>query len=213
MALAKDRRTGGSRRRGVALAIALAAHAAMFTALVSRFESPRRVYAPTVMDVELVVPRLLERPPPSPRRLPQAVRPPAAPQAPPILHQPAAQTSPDPSALPPPAPGPVVDGEGVRQALRGLVGCSQAGLLGLSEAERQRCQDRLARVPGGDTRSAQIERDLARRAAAAKGPEKEGVLARTPHNGCVPRVKEKEEGTVGLARQDWTTGIACAWAF
>ncbi len=213
MALAEDGRAGRSRSRGVALALAMAAHALLFTALVWRFESPSRTYAPTVMDVELAVPRPLDRARPPPPRSGKPAHPAATPEAPPILHQPAQETSPDPVALPQPAPGPAVEAEGARQALRGLVGCGHAGFLGLTEAERQRCQDLLARVRGGDARSAQIELDLARRAAAAKGPEKEGFLARTPHNGCVPRVKEKEVGVPGETRQDWTTGIACAWSF
>ena len=126
---------------------------------------------------------------------------------------------PPPSAVAPlsAAPSPPSDASEVRHTLRGLVGCDHAGFLSLSEAERQSCRDQLARGRDGDARSTQIERELARRAAAAKGPEREGILARTPHNGCVPRVKEKEMGQAvarpDLGRQDWTAGIACAWSF
>ncbi len=212
---AEDRRRGlgTPRGRALALAVALVAHAVLLTALLWRFETWPAEYATPTMEVVFVPPPLARTP--RPARSPATIAD-RAPRPPPELHVPAA---PIPSPIVPlPAPlSPPSDAPEVRQALRGLVGCDHAGFLGLSDAERERCRDRLARTRGGDARSAQIELDLARRAAAAKGPEKEGFLARTPHNGCVPRVKEKEMGEqvarADLGRQDWTTGIACAWSF
>jgi hypothetical protein len=193
-----------ARRRGLAVAIALAAHVVLLTDLLWRFETWPAEYSTPVMAVDLVrLPRARAPKPPGfavaarTRAELAPIQPHVTPTLPPVATAP-------PSAQ--------VAGD-VQHALRGLVGCNHAGFLGLTDAERQRCQDRLARAGGGDPRSAQIELDLARRAAAAKGPEREPFLARIPHNGCAPRVKETEEGTAGVARQDWTAGIACAWSF
>jgi hypothetical protein len=209
--LADDRRPGAG--RALAVALALSIHAVLFAGLLWRFEAVPKDYAPPVISVELTRPRWMDIP--RRRSYPPADSPVAART---FLPPPRPELAPAPADQPPgPGAAPPSDPEGgsagLRQTLRGVIGCDHAGFLGLSAAERQHCQDRLARDQTVDVHAARPGLDLSRRGAFAKRDGPDPFLAREPKNGCAPNVKETETGTAGAVRQDWTAGINCAWAF
>lgn len=201
-----DRRRFAARRRGAAIAAAVAAHLLFLLGLMWSLGTTPRFYEPPVVSVTLVPPW-----PAPPVRARRAV----ADRPSPIVPRRAVAV---PAEAPPPAilpltPAPMADG--ARNALRDLVGCDHAGLAGLNEAERQRCRDRLAGVRSGDLKG-DFGVAPAKRArfAADRTAAREPMLARTPKNGCRPRVQEKEASAPSLQpRQDWSGGITCAWDF
>jgi len=193
------------RRRGLAVAFAVAAHLILFAGLLWRIEPPVKLDTAPVMQVDLVGPW----PTPLPHHAPAAPR--SRSETAPWVQD----VAPPDIAPRPVTPSPADAGPGpgeLRAALRGRLGCDHPGLVGLSAAERQACQDRLARARPADGRANSAHLDLSRGGALAGG-DGEPFLARKPHNGCVPNVAEKETGTVGAVRQDWTAGINCAWSF
>jgi hypothetical protein len=202
--LAMDARPGAALRRNLAIAVSVAAHLLVFLALFWKFgAAPAYVEFP-VMNVQLT-PLPKSRPPPAPVKAegPPAKAFPERPVFPPVLARPATGAQ-EPGALP---LRPTSEGEGasVRQALRGLGGCSHAELLNLSPSERQVCGDRLAKAPtGGD-----LHLDLDRRGYAASKAQ-EPYLQRKPKNGCKIGAggDTTPSGVQGVAG-----GLGCALSF
>ncbi|MDE2488983.1 MAG: hypothetical protein KGO51_16445 [Alphaproteobacteria bacterium] len=94
--------------------------------------------------------------------------------------------------------------------LRRTVGCTQARLLGLTRAERVKCEEQFA--GGRNPPPLPIGMDPAKQAAfAARSSRDRGpLLARRPHNGCDPEISEKEFSHGSVGRQDWKMGLGCA---
>lgn len=204
--IGQHRRLARLRGRGLAVALALAVHAILFAGLLWRIEPPVKVDTTPVMVVELTRPW--------PNRLPNRASISGGPRSETTPRRQVVQAPPDvePRLVVPQIDDPAIGSDSLRQSLRGRVGCDHSGFLGLSAAERQGCQDRLAQGRAADGRANGAHLDLSRGGVLAKG-DAEPVLARKPHNGCVPNVAEKETGTVGAVRQDWSAGIKCAWSF
>jgi hypothetical protein len=94
--------------------------------------------------------------------------------------------------------------EAVRPVLRGLLGCEQARLLGLTAEERQHCLDRLAEARAAAPTTLNLD------ARGAFGREPEPYLARKPTRGCKPRAA----GDAGpMGNEGAAAGLACAWSF
>lgn len=202
-----DRRRGVARDRSLAIALSLAAHVLAFLALFWKFGASLAYPETQVMNVELAQPwRRPASVPPKPLRRHSA---PSRPHLPPVLSQPLTQAL--PADVVPQAPPPESDAR-VRNALRGIVGCDRATLMQLTPAERQRCLDRLAKVPGA---GGQLPLNLDKRGDYAGAKNREPFLARTPKNGCAPRVAESDVQAIGQGqqKQNWTASVGCAWSF
>jgi hypothetical protein len=114
------------------------------------------------------------------------------------------------------------DGQNLRNALRGLVGCADPAASRLSREERTACDRRLAAArpaPVGPQFSAE---ELAEFNADKQDP----ILVRKAHNGCLPRLANRPQPTLNpfaaLAsgpprptRSGAATnfGGGCAWSF
>jgi hypothetical protein len=144
------RRRIADRRRIAAVSLAILAHVALFSLLLSG--TGRLPFQPIWREQPTEVwlaPRLLVRPPPPQRRPPESRAAPssrahaaATPSSgPPALSQ-APSQAPGPSA--PGVASPVAPSPGVGAALRGWVGCAQPDAAWMSDADRARCRERLA---------------------------------------------------------------------
>jgi len=113
----------------------------------------------------------------------------------------------------PPAVRPDEDAAAVRTLLRGVLGCGHQALLHMSPSEREACDERLAaaRQTDRDRRFSQLNLD--KRGAFAASKVHEPLLARTPKNGCEPRVKENQIGALGVVRDEWVASVGCALSF
>lgn len=190
---------GKHRRRNLAKGLAIAGsavfHAIVFAAMVWNVGTQPAYPVAPVMLIELT-PRP-PRPRPSPRE----------PRAPPprVLARPAEIPPPDaaaPSIVQPRRPGEA----GVRNALRGRVGCDRAALLAMTSSEREACLDRLAKARETDPKMARLDLDPRGRFAT----EAEPYLARKPKNGC----KVGAGGDVApFGEQGAAVGLNCAWSF
>jgi len=195
----------GARRRNAAsgLAVSLLAHVLMLTALVAGL----RIYQPPAptppIELQLLPPLDVQRPPLKPVPLKRAASArPAAPAAPPSASAVAAE----PAARPVETPAPsVADAEQLRGVLRGLLGCERPALL--KEGERRACDQRASRPAMA---LSTVDPDNRARYVAAQN--REPFLARKPHNGCVLRVGDQDEGTTSQGGSI-AAGIACAWSF
>jgi hypothetical protein len=138
---------------------------------------------------------------PSPPRLPPPA--PAANLLPPVLTQPAPAAA-QPEAAP--------NGQPFRNALRGLVGCSDPSAYHLSREERAACDQRLAAAkpaPVGPEHSAEA---LAQYNADKQDP----ILIRKTHNGCLPHLGDRPADAAASARRSGSTttyGLSCSWSF
>jgi hypothetical protein len=129
----------------VAAILAVGLHAALLSILLlARYDEP--VAQDRVLQVMLTPPlRIRHVPPPSP--------PPPRPDPPARPADVRERAAPPQAAAPAPRPDWRVQdtetdpADGVRKALRSGVGCSAADLLALTKAERQACQERLAKGP------------------------------------------------------------------
>jgi len=210
--MAAERRAARASRRTLAVAASVAAHAAFVVLLVWRLGSPPDVSPATVMNVVLTPfgHHDASKPATEPKR-----EPPGSEMA--TASSPAhADERPKPAApgdrkaegvVEPPASG---LSDGMRQALRGLLGCERATLLDLSPEERQRCRDRTtaeaARLRG--VGAPKLNLDKGGEFAAGKSPEP--YLARRPRNGC----KTRAGGDVApMGEEGVALGLACAWSF
>jgi hypothetical protein len=187
-----------SNDRAVAIAASAAAHLAFFALIVWRLGATPHQAEPPVLNVQLV-PHL--RPPadaPKRRR--------------------AEMAAPRPARLPPssePLPiaplvtaGPADRSAEVRQALRGLVGCSHAALARLSAEEQARCREREVAALTVDGNAPPPRLNLDRRGEYAGDPEP--YLSRRPKKGCKPRAA----GDVSVFGQEGVAaGVSCAIPF
>jgi hypothetical protein len=120
----------------------------------------------------------------------------------------------------PPAPPQAeanADSQGLRDALRGRLGCADPAANRLSREERVACDQRLAAArpaPVGPQFSAE---ELAQFEAENKY---DPILVRKPHNGCLPRLGQNQPPTHGNVpplptRSGASTafGLSCAWSF
>lgn len=189
------------RRRALGIVASAAAHAVVLVLLAWHLgRAPPPAEAPA-FNVELVT-----LPPREPRKPPAQGDRAARTEAALRLHI-APVVTPSADALPivpPPAP----DGEaGVRQALRGRLGCQHAALVDLSPEERRRCQESLA-VASGRPDPAAPKLNLDRRGTFAENPEP--YLSRRPKNGC----KVRAAGTADpMGKEGPAAGVSCAWSF
>jgi hypothetical protein len=202
--LSLEPRRSWPRDRVLAVAASVVAHLAFLVLLLAHLGSalPRDETPP--MEVTLVAP--WQKSPLSPA---SAARP--STHTAPATTQPK-ETRPEPALAPPPAQAPAASptpAPNLGAALRGRLGCDHASLVDLSPAERQRCQDRFAKAPEP---GAAKPLDLSCGGAIVER-SREPFLARTPHNGCVPNLDQKERSLLGVSRSDWSTGVKCAWSF
>ena len=194
--MAEQRRA--TRARAWAVAASTAVHIAVFAVLAWRLGATPELAEAPVMNVQLAT---LSHPKPrEPRREPVPAT--VATSQPPRPDTPVVRPADQPSMV---LPGDETRrGEGVRQALRGRLGCEHADLMGLSEKERERCREQLA----AGARGADVKLNLDRRGRFAEDPEP--YLARRPKNGCTVRAAgdQTPSGEVGAA-----AGVGCAWSF
>jgi hypothetical protein len=204
-----DRRRAVARDRSLAIALSVAAHLLAFLALFWKFGASLAYPETPVMNVELAPWSRTSPAPPPPVKPPKAKPNPIHPNLPPVLTQPLSEARPADAVPQAPVPQtPVDEATRLRNALRRGAGCEHADLLGLSAAERQACQDRQAKAQGGGPR---LNFDL--RGGYAKN--REPFLARTPKNGCAPRLAESDVQAIGQGqqKQNWTASVGCAWSF
>lgn len=191
-----------TRDRWLLLILSVGAHVVVLSWLMTHRQPFSRAIEPPTMEVMLMPPLLRRAPLAEPRRAPakpvKAHVPRSVERAPVVRHDPAVAT-PDGGAT-----APAVE-PGVRQALRGLLGCRHAALAGLSPEERQRCQDRLGALA---EQEASQKLNLDTRGVFARDPDP--YLARKPKNGC----KARAGGDVApTGKHGAALGVGCAWAF
>lgn len=213
-------------RRAWAMGLAACAHLLALVGMGWRIPklagpSPAEEHSPA-MEVTLVRPQ-------TPRRLqaaPTASRPaPSTPPAPPpassrvlITPAPGAPALSAPLQSPPaPAPEAVPDGQRLREALRGALGCTDPQGYRLTREERAACDQRLAAAGPAPLQRPFSAEELAQFDAENKY---DPVLVRKPHNGCLPRVADRPAATTTggpppPTRSGATTafGIGCARSF
>lgn len=208
MAARAARRDARPRREAAVFTVMAVAHGAVLLAMLWNLGERRPEAEPRILDIELVRPKHPQTRAPAlsqvraSRVTARAVRrPPANP--PTALSQP-----PSPTA---PAQAPVLQA-GVAAALRRTLGCSEADLLHLSPAERARCDERFA-AGGRDPAPLPIGVSPLKQAAFAAGSwrNREPILARTPHNGCVPNLTEREIDVPAIgAISESRVAVGCA---
>lgn len=193
--------------RRLATAASVLAHVLVFALLINNAGTPPRFTSPPPMNVVLMRPWTARPPPPTakppPRTPPRATAPDRA--------HPMPELGPAPLTVTPipQAPPSEDNGERVRRALKGLLGCDHIPLAGQSNGERQDCLDRLAeRQAAGLGKTAALNLHGVGAYAASKDPTP--YLNRRPKNGCKPRVAgdrtpDGREGPAG--------GVDCAWSF
>lgn len=192
---AKTRRDHGGGRRA-AVTVSLAAHAVVVGLVVWRLgTAPQAAEAP-VMNVQLA--SLPQRAPrEAPRTAPRDA-PPRLAVAPPTPPPDVREANPAPEIAPGIQPG-------VVQALRGLLGCEHARLVGLSAEERERCRDRQTAEAAASRGQPPQRLALDQRGDYAVNPEL--YINRLPTKGCKPRAsrdvgpfgKEGAKATVNCA--------------
>lgn len=194
------RRRIAAGRRIAAVSLAILAHAALFSLLVSAggrlpFQSSWQV-RPT--EVWLAPPLVLRRPPAERLRLPARHR---ALRAAPASGSPALAQSP-PNAPTVVAPWPSAPGVGA--ALRKWVGCANPDSRWMSEADRAACAERLAE----NRPTAPTLLNLDPHGRYVSNPEP--YLTRMPKNGC----KVRAAGDAGpMGQQGVAAGVSCAVSF
>ncbi len=196
MAAAKTPR----RRTAWIVATSVLAHVAVSAILFSHFGSTPSYAVAPVMSVELLTRSPAAKPPlaKAPRRRSPSLSASSARAV--VPHRtPLAPSDVAPSALASPAPG-------VQATLRGLLGCSEAALAHLPRAQREVCEQQLARRQVADLGRAALNLDLG--GSFAKDPQP--YLERRPTHGCKARAGGDVAplGEIGVA-----TGIACAKPF
>ena len=191
--------------RAVAVATALGVHALLLVLFALSFTSWPTLSERPVLNLELTPPLTLT-PPAQPRRRRKALQATANPER----AQPSGPSAPSEleAHQAPQPPANDLSG-GARQALRDLMGCQHAGLLGLSSEERQRCEDRMTAIRKA---SAPLQLNLDPRGFYAGDTNSEPYLVRKPKNGCKVRVA----GDVGpgpMHTQGAVVGFGCGKTF
>jgi hypothetical protein len=106
------------------------------------------------------------------------------------------------------APEPSGRGDELRSTLRGLLGCQNAALVGLTAEERERCKERQSADAMRAQNAPPPKFNFDRRGAFTSNPVP--YLLRRPKNGCKPRAA----GDVGPSgQQDAEAGVDCSLAF
>jgi hypothetical protein len=203
-----------------ALATVLAACAHLVVLLLLGWKVPRIAVQAQARDEAPTIELFLVRPEPPPRKLPPTQSPKPAPPAAPTSAAPRIVNIPTPEAPLVSAPKPVppvadadAEGDRVRNALRGLLGCTSATAR-LTEEEQRACHQRLAEAkpaPVGPLYTA-------KEAEAFDNPKyKDSIFVRKPHNECLPHIGSLPPagGTPAPVSGAKSTGfgIACAWSF
>lgn len=219
------RRRRTSRRRELPAAVALAAMGHLLALLALGWRIPT-VFPPPEADLAPPMEVTLLRPPGTVR--PAAPSPKRAAQVPPQRRA-ASPTPPnvEPNPLPPvlvqAAPGAPSaeatpsEGENVRSALRGLVGCDDPSAYRLDQKERGACDQRLAAAKPAPVAPEYSSEELAQ----FNADKKESIFTRKPHNECLPRIGDRPAKTAGGAPPSagrrsggsTTFGIGCSWSF
>jgi hypothetical protein len=187
-------------------------------------EPSRRDNGP-VLEITLMPPSIRLRREPAPEK--PAPAPPAASAR--VLTQPAPQplaavaTPEKPSPAPPQAiPAPVPPNletnpgsDNVRNALRGLIGCTGALAARLSHEEREACDRKLAAAVPAAVGPLYSPKEAE---AFNSNPTKESIFVRKPHNECLPHIGNMPTppgaGAVAVSGAKTTGfGIACARSF
>jgi hypothetical protein len=196
------------RRRGrawigrSAVGASVLAHVAVFLALFWHFGAEPTLAPVPAMTV--TIERLATHAPPAAQATVRRGTARKAEAAPPqALPFPAAPPAPlAPSPLPGRAP------DDVQAALRGLLGCNPVVLARLPRAERETCEQRLARRQVADLgpRAARLNLDP----TGAFGKDPQAILERRPTRGCAARAggDVAPMGEIGVA-----AGVACAKPF
>lgn len=200
--LAMDSRPVTVPARNLAIAVSVVAHVLVLLALFWKFGSAPTYAELPAMNVQLA-PRPKTRPPPKPMKTERASAKASPERLPPVLARPAiGAQEPSPVQQAPPLEG---EAASVRQALRGLGGCSHADLLAMSPSERQACLDRLAKAPAGGAMALNLDRR-----GYAAGKAQEPYLQRKPRNGCKIGAggDTTPSGVQGIAG-----GVGCALSF
>jgi len=188
------------RRRSVAIAASLLAHASLFTVLVWQLGHQKTLAEAPTISVQLVRPPRHDRPPQPKPASAKSEAPPRDPTLPPERPPPPTPTE----IAPAPPPGGRVDG--VQQALRGRLGCANATLMRLTPEERERCREQLALAGRRDPSAAGP--NLNRRGDFTV--DDTPYLIRRPKNGC----KVGAGGdTTPSGEQGAAGGVSCAWQF
>jgi hypothetical protein len=194
---------GARRRNAASLAVSLVAHGVVLAALVAGI----RIYQPPApappIELLLLPPFPTQRPPVKPvLAKPATSSRVAAPAAPPS----ASTVASTPAARPVETPAPsVADAEQLRGALRGLLGCERRAAL--NDGERRACDERAVRPAMA---LSTVNPDNRARYVAAQNTEP--LLAKKPHNGCVLRVGDQDQGSTSQGGS-FAAGLACAWSF
>lgn len=185
--------------RWLLLILSVGAHVVVLGWLMTHRQPFSRAIEPPTMKVMLMPPLLRRAPLAEPKR--ERARPvrahvPRSVVRAPVVRHDRAVATPN---------GETAPAAGVRQALRGLLGCRHATLAGLSQEERERCQERLGAMVDQE-RGPKL--DLDTRGAFARDPDP--YLARKPKNGC----KARAGGDVAPTGEHGAAlGVGCAWAF
>jgi hypothetical protein len=206
--MAAEPRLGGVRVRTLAIGASASVHIVLLILLLWRLGTAPSFAVTPVMNVELMPLRRIREAAAEPRRertdLTSATTSTAAPPMPPAVRpgdRPV--TAPDSGAA-----SVAPEATGMQQALRGLLGCQHAALVGLTAREREHCQDRLAAEAAGQLGSAAPKLNLDQRGAFGRDPEP--YLNRKPKNGC----KLKAGGDVSvMGQQGEAAALSCAWSF
>ncbi|HEY2707822.1 MAG TPA: hypothetical protein VGI95_07190 [Caulobacteraceae bacterium] len=202
-----------TRRRALALAVALLVHVGLVLAVLQS-RTP---------DIAPSRPLLVELSPPwvvRDRRPAATSRSTARPRA--DLASQSSEPKPlegVPTVAAPALPSPTVaasvepNTDALAQALRSRFGCRDAVLANLLATERAGCRDALAKAGGG-----QFGVDPAKLAAFDAGARradllKQPFLAEKPKNGCRPFVTHGDHAVAGREDSDWTIRMACAVSF
>jgi hypothetical protein len=180
-----------------------------------------------VLEITLMPPRIRLRSEPAPEKAKPAPAPPAAsarvltqptPQPLPAVATPEKTAQAPPQAIPAPVPPNVETNpanDNVRNALRGLIGCTGVLAARLSHEERQACDRKLAAAtpaPVGPLYTAKEAQ------AFNTNPTKESIFVRKPHNECLPHIGNMPTppgaGAVAVGSGKTTGfGLACEWDF
>ena len=114
----------------------------------------------------------------------------------------------------PPAPAPPEANAGdqrLRNTLRGLVGCADPAAYHLTREEREACDRQLAAAKPAPVSRQYSAGELAQFDAENKY---DPVLARRPHNGCLPGAGAGPNAPPGTSSAAATTfGLRCSWSF
>jgi len=211
---------GSLPRRAGAVVLAVFAH--LIVLLLMGWRIPRVAAPSTSEDHNLSMEAILVRPQVRPRARPRTQAPGSGPTAPRpparvlITPTPGSPTLSAPVRSPP-APSHAeasADGQTLRNALRGLVGCADPGASRLSREERAACDQRLAAAKPAPVAPQFSAEELTQFDA----DKQDSILVRPPHNGCLPRLGDRPQPTTGPpppthSGAATTAGIGCAWSF